>query len=808
MRKFFYILPLILLVFLTTDCAYYNTFYNAKKFYKEAEKERKKREKTQVVELSPEEEAQLKKSGRSGQDEKNRASQQEMQNYQQAIERSSRVLEYFPDSRWFDDALMLIGKCFYYRRDYKKAMRKFDEILTNYPQSDFVPETRLLKARTYIGLEEFDTAEEQLRTISVDQDIPKKVREEAKFELGRLYFKKGNYELAAENFESSAKSADDKLIKAMAQYKLGDSYIRLERYEDAAPVLRRAVKIAPNEEFLSQAQYRLGQAYSLSGDYDHAIKTFKTALSKEFDEKRIPGIKLELANNLRLKGDLSEAIKWYDNIIEEHKRTDASARSYFAMGEIEEYVAGDYEEAKLNYDLVRSEFSSSLIAPLAQERSNNIQTLKDLRDDIAKLEGRYVESDSLAEGEDGEVRNQRDDGPIDLSMDGMWVNYSGRDRPPPRTLRELSDTDLARQAVLKEKVAEMMAAGDSVNIDSSLIVPAPLDSAALAERAEQEAKDKEQQLSAKYLALAEVLMFAFDKPDSAIKYYQVVVEKRQDSTHVARALYSLSYVYRNFKADSVLADTVLSELIDIFPLTEHAEGARKLLGMELMADKVDSAKIIYKQAEAAFYKDDDLDRAFELWDKVIEDYPASEFAQKAAYAKAWHQENTLYNLDEATVLYQALVDSFPQSPFIAAIKPKLAEVDKIRKAEEARQKAKADSLLKIETARLDSIRADSLAAITPDSIQLADSKTAVQADSSAQTDPMPGANEPQLDQPQPESASAPPGGQQSEELSNSEAPPKPQRETPAEEPAAQDPKTTPPADENRNNRPNIRPELK
>ncbi len=725
MRKLFYIFSLVLLVLLTTDCAYYNTFHNAKKFYREAEKDRKKREKTQVVELSPEEEAELRKAGRSGEDTKNRASQEEMQNYQRSIERSSRVLEYFPDSRWFDDALMLIGKCFYYRRDFKKAMRKFDEILTNYPESDFVPETRLLKARTFIGLEEFDTAEQQLRTIAGDEDVPKEVREGAKFELGRLYFKKGNYEQAAENFASSAKSADDKLIKSMAQYKLGDCLIRLERYEEASPVLRRAVKIAPNEDFLSQAQFRLGQSYSLSNDYDRAIRTFKTALSKEFDEKRIPGIKLELANNLRLKGELQEAVKWYENIIEEHKRTDASARSYFALGEIEEYIAGDLEEAKLNYDLVRSEFSNSLIAPIAQERSGNIQTLKDLQDDIAKLEGRYVELDSFEEGEDGSVEKRRDDGPIDLSMDGMWVNYSGRDRPPPITLRDLSETDLARQAVLKGKIAEMAASGDSTSIDSSMFTQAPMDSAALAKQAEEEAREKELQLSAKYLALAEVLMFAFDQPDSAIKYYQVVVEKRQDSTHIARALYSLSYVYRNSKVDTVLADTVLAELIDIFPKSEHAEGARKALGMELMADRVDTAKIVYNQAEAAFFKDNDIDRAFELWDNVIDNYPQSEYSQKAAYAKAWHQENTLYNLDEAIVLYQALVDSFPESPFVSQIKPKLAEVDKIRKAEEARQKAIADSLLKLETARLDSIRADSLAALAPDSLALTDSTTAV-----------------------------------------------------------------------------------
>ena len=420
---------------LSSGCAYYNTFYNATKFYKEAEKERKKREKTQVVELSAEEEAQLKKSGLSGSDTKNRASQQEMQNYQQAIERASRVLEFYPESKWVDDALILLGKCFYYRRDYKKGMRKFDEILQLYPNSEFIPETRLLKARTYIGLEEFDTAEEMLQEISADESVPKTIREEAKFELGGLYFKKENYVLAAENYRSSARSAKDKLIKAMAQYRLGECLVRLENFDEAPAVLRKAVKEAPNEDFLSQAMFKLGQAYSINGDYDRSIKTFRNALAKEYDVKRIPRIKLELANNLKQMGDLGEAIKWYENIIEEHKRTDASARSYYALGQVEEFISQDYIKAKEHYDLVRSEFSSSLIAPIAKERSTNIQTFLELNDDIARLEGRAVAADSLSDGSTVEEADVRDNGPIDLTADGMWINYSGRDRPPPMGLR-------------------------------------------------------------------------------------------------------------------------------------------------------------------------------------------------------------------------------------------------------------------------------------------------------------------------------------------------------------------------------------
>jgi len=730
MKRFFLIISLLSFV-LSSGCAYYNTFYNAKKFYKEAEKERKKREKTQVVELSAEEQAQLKKSGRSAGDKKTRASQQEMQNYQLAIERASRVLEFYPDSKWVDDALVLLSQCFYYRRDYKKAMRKFDEILQLYPDSEFIPETRLLKAKTYIGLEEYDAAEEMLTEISEDMTIPKTVREEAKYELGGLYYKKENYELAAENYRSSARSAKDKLIKAMAQYRLGECLLRLKNFDEAPTVLRKAVKEAPNEDFLSQAYFKLGQAYSMKGDYDRAIKTFQTALDKEYDTKRIPRIKLELANNLKNAGRLSDAIKWYENIIEEHKRTDASARSYYALAQIEEFISEDYKKAKENYDLVRSEFSASLIAPIAKQRSDNIQTFLDLQRDIAKLEGREVEADSLEGGENGQVANVRDDGPINLSPDGMWINYSGRDRPPPIGLRELSEADLARQAAMKERVAEMLAAGDSTAVDSSMFVQAPLDSAALAKQAEEEARQKEIELSAKYLALGEVMLFAFDKPDSALRYYQVVVDKHVDSAHVARALYSLAYVYQDFLQDTTLSKMVLKELTDIFPETDHAEGARKLLGINLVNDRVDSAEILFDKAEEAYFRNNDLQQAFRLWDDIALRYPDSKYAPKAMFAKAWHFENTLFQLDSAIAAYELMIEQFPESPYTQTAKPKLAAVEKRRQEEEARQKAKADSLAKAAAALADSVAADSAAGTelqetAPDTTQPASAPAAMQ----------------------------------------------------------------------------------
>ena len=91
---------LLVLSFTVSSCAYFNTFYNTKKVFNEAKKERKKR-------LSE------------------KPSSAELQKYDKTIEKASRILEIYPNSKYVDDALMILGECFYYKGENVKAQRKF-----------------------------------------------------------------------------------------------------------------------------------------------------------------------------------------------------------------------------------------------------------------------------------------------------------------------------------------------------------------------------------------------------------------------------------------------------------------------------------------------------------------------------------------------------------------------------------------------------------------------------------------------------------------------------------------------------------
>ena len=119
MRRPLHFLILALVVSSTcfvSGCAYYNTFYNAKTYYSEAE------------------------SLGEDVDQRDWPTSSQRPKYRAAIAKCQLLLDEYPDSGHVDDALFLMGKCQYRLRDYRKAIRNFDNVLTNFPGGKFTEE--------------------------------------------------------------------------------------------------------------------------------------------------------------------------------------------------------------------------------------------------------------------------------------------------------------------------------------------------------------------------------------------------------------------------------------------------------------------------------------------------------------------------------------------------------------------------------------------------------------------------------------------------------------------------------------------
>ncbi len=343
----------------------------------------------------------------------------------------------------------------------------------------------------------------------------------------------------------------------------------------------------------------------------------------------------------------------------------------------------------------------------AKERSDHIKDLLDLRQAIDVLLGIATETDSLDDAGAGNRKKAKaDDASIDLSSDGMWMNYAGRDRPAPRSKDEM--------ATKNER--GVVAIADSAKADGAVVNPALPDSVQEAERLKSLELKKVRQLAEKRLALAELYMFNFDKPDSAMQLLLAVVESKPDTLLSARALYSIGYIMRSMSKDTVHADSLFRALIYLYPESPHAEGARRFLGQPLLSDKVDSAMYVFTRAEEAFWKRDNVDSAIALYASIPAVFPESPYAPKAQYGIGWLYENVLHDYDKAIGSYNAIVKNYPESVYGKELKTKLARHEQAIQAIAARKKAIADSIAEAKT-QLAKARRDSLAGTFADSTQ-------------------------------------------------------------------------------------------
>jgi tetratricopeptide (TPR) repeat protein len=96
--------------------AYYNKFYNARNAFEEGVQAMQDRDRpidrTEYLSVFWEPEGTSTESS-----------------FKEAIQKSADVLREHPNSKWVDDALLLIGKSYFYQQNYAGAAQKFREVL-------------------------------------------------------------------------------------------------------------------------------------------------------------------------------------------------------------------------------------------------------------------------------------------------------------------------------------------------------------------------------------------------------------------------------------------------------------------------------------------------------------------------------------------------------------------------------------------------------------------------------------------------------------------------------------------------------
>ncbi|MDZ7360075.1 MAG: tetratricopeptide repeat protein [candidate division KSB1 bacterium] len=587
---------------------YYNTFYNTKKIYKEAAEERKRRTGTA-----------------------DRPGAGEIQKYDKAIEKASKLLQLHPKSRYVDDALLLIGECFFYKQEYLKAQRKFQELITLYPKSGLAPRAQLWLAKTNIELNDYAGAEKTLKELEA-REKKGEIVNQGRYLLGEIYFRRKEYIQAAKEYEAAGRKLGDAKIRSEAYMQLGKCFVELEQFDLAANAFRRAgsaIKNDINLKFEARLQYAM--ALKNHQKINQSLTTLN-AMLKEFSTHRdLPRVKLEIAACNRMQGKIETAVKQYSAIIENHQHTEASAAAFFALGEIYEN-SGDFARAKENYDNVRRESSRFEKLAEAEQRSKAIASFIKLRETVAILERQ------LAALESGKGKAAR-----------RLADHENNGKKSSEERRPISRIPRRAKNATPEMTSGSLASKDPDKVAAEL------------------AKNK--------ILLAELFLFNFNRPDSAMREYLDVFEFYPQTEYAPQAMYSLAYILGDAPATLAMRDSILQVLARNYGSTPQGLHAKHRLGLADTLALSPTLPSLLRQAEENLFKQKNPERAVRLYEEFLQRQPDSQYAAQTLYAVGWIYENELSDNKQALAAYKKLIETYPDSPMARRVRHKVMAVE-------------------------------------------------------------------------------------------------------------------------------------
>ena len=354
-----------------SSCAYYNTYYLARKYYYR---------------------------GTGGAPYAvDGGSQASSAHFSKSIDYSKKVLGQYPKSKWVDDAYLLWARSLLGKDDPIQTVNMLQDFATRFPKSSLDVE-----AMFFLGVGNRQARRHPEALIALDEFLRGAPRHAL---APHAHLERARALAALERPAEAAEAAG----------------VILERYPKSplvgrALALRAEARLASGDYERAREDYRSLGTQALSDEerlgfllreadcleaartYDQELVLLKDALSHELETpvpdttggKRPVGaaspaaqrwgrLMVRYGNAELLAGNLEEALAAYVRVTRAYPRTELAAEAQYRIGFAKETVAEDFDAARIEYGRVREVFSTGPSVTLATQRLANLDRLAQFR---------------------------------------------------------------------------------------------------------------------------------------------------------------------------------------------------------------------------------------------------------------------------------------------------------------------------------------------------------------------------------------------------------------------------------------------
>ncbi len=653
------------------------------------------------------------------------------QQLSKVIDKCSTILQFHSESSYVDNALLMLGKSFYYQKNYLKALRKFQELIATQTESDLILEAELWVGKTQMRLRQYDDGLGILETVkknSIDEG-------EDEF-LTAAFLEEIKYKLAQEDYAGAItacneylKESNDDEINAEIEFELGKLYGKVNDSANAISSFQKVFDYSPTYDIEYSARIELGKALRESGDSEQALETFDGMSRQDKYSDHYDEIDLEKGKTLVKLDKYDEAVGILVKVDTTYKTSMNAGMARFELGKIFENYYLNFDSANTYYTRAASSAAPPEYLTNAQQKSQLFKKYLDLRKNLDEnLEKIYysenpeqykkdsteyfqlrrdVEEQVIAEQEFAEVKARMDSAQFvedttGLKIDTTVVQRDSLDRFGNTVLDEfgnkitLTDTVIVNPLDSLKQKKNLLSSIKSPDFEKR--VKELLNGKEPPKRSNLPIDSLQSIIVSEKFELGNLFFTEFNIPDSAYNYYSDILQLNPDENFTARTLYALGSYYLT-KNDSIKADSIFNVIYKEYPDQNIVNAAANKLGKPLIDLNYDPAEEIYASAEKEMMNDN-YDSSLVKLKVIYNDYPNSPLAPKALYASGWILENKFDKLDSAAALYDTLKQKYPATEYSNKIYQKVTFYNR---EQQRLAKAREDSLKKLEALRLDSL---------------------------------------------------------------------------------------------------------
>ena len=367
---------------LGSSCAYYNTYYLAKRYYGTA---------TEGLPYSVEKPT----GAQTG-------------NYQKSIDYSKKLITSYPKSKYVDDAYLLWARGLLGKEDPLQTINMLVDYSARYPNSPLKDE-----ARFYLGVAYRQARKYREALVPLDEFIGKQPDHElapyAHLERARALAALDRPEESAlaatqiiERYPKSPLQARALAIRAEAQLAGGNPEAARQDFQTlglrATDDDQRFTYLLREADCLEAARNYVGELALIEGALAHEPPPVKgpggTAPTGPGAD-RYGQLTLRRGTAHLLAGRPEQALGYYRNVIQDYPKTPLAAEAQYRIGYAQETVLDDFEAARQEYARVRDQSVSSGFFAQAMQRQQNLDRLARYRSASGDSVERQVEAGFL-----------------------------------------------------------------------------------------------------------------------------------------------------------------------------------------------------------------------------------------------------------------------------------------------------------------------------------------------------------------------------------------------------------------------------